>query len=163
MTAPHRIAVVGAGASGALVAIRLLERAGHPDGAGVDLRLVDAAEATGRGVAYATDDLRHRLNVPAGRMSAHPGDPHHFADWLAARQGGEPQPDAYAARGSYGQYLGETLALAAAQAGNGRLNRVRDRAVGIAGDHAGVRIALGSGRSWKPTPPYWRWATSRPA
>lgn len=143
MNASHRIVVIGAGAAGTLAAVHLLERA-RRTGTGLDVRLVDDAGTAGRGVAYATADSRHRLNVPSGRMSAYPDRPHHFADWLAARLGGAPEPDAYAPRGLYGQYLADVLA-AAARTSTGRLNRLRDRAVEVTEDGSRVRVGLRSG------------------
>ena len=62
------VAVIGAGASGTLTARHLLDR-------GAVVWLVDPAAETGRGVAYRTQDRRHRLNVCAGRMNALPDDP----------------------------------------------------------------------------------------
>ena len=73
MSAPVRrvVAVIGAGAAGTLVAARLAREAGVR-GQGLDLLLVDPSSQTGRGVAYGADHPHHRLNVPAGRISALP-------------------------------------------------------------------------------------------
>jgi FAD-NAD(P)-binding len=42
--------------------------------------------AVGRGLAYATENESHRLNVRALNMSAFPDDPDHFWRWLRANR-----------------------------------------------------------------------------
>jgi uncharacterized NAD(P)/FAD-binding protein YdhS len=63
-----RVVVIGGGASGALVALRLLEQEARPE----EIVLLEPRDVPGRGLAYGTRDPRHVLNVPAGRMSASP-------------------------------------------------------------------------------------------
>jgi uncharacterized NAD(P)/FAD-binding protein YdhS len=145
--APLRPAVVGAGASGTLIAIHLLETAVR-QGTPLDLTLIDPDDGTGRGVAYGARDPRHLLNVPAGNMSCFPEDPHHFVRWLAggggdvaAGRGGAVAAGgrsgtagrggtavtaegvtaatvtSFAPRTLYGDYLADTLKASAARAG----------------------------------------------
>ena len=84
----QRIVIVGAGASGALMAAHLLRR-----GAGdFEVTLIERRADIGRGLAYATDNPSHLLNVRAANMSAFADDPGHFARWLA-RQPDAPQAD----------------------------------------------------------------------
>jgi phytoene dehydrogenase-like protein len=59
------IAVVGGGASGALMAAHLLKRAGDD----VRLTLIEPRAQIGRGLAYATESDSHRLNVRASNMT----------------------------------------------------------------------------------------------
>lgn len=99
------IAVVGAGASGALLATRLLRSL---NGLAATVRLIDPSPTTGQGVAYSTNDWRHRLNVPSKKMSAFPEEPDHFVRWLAAR-GEDANPIGFAPRGLYGDYLADCL------------------------------------------------------
>jgi uncharacterized NAD(P)/FAD-binding protein YdhS len=128
------VVIIGGGASGTLTAVAL---AGVP-GLG-PLTLVDAGGAFARGVAYSTEEPVHLLNVPAGRMSALPDQPSHLLDWLAAR--GEPaDPEAFIQRRLYGAYLGELL-----EGTGGRVRRVVDRAVSLAAEDSGLRIALSRG------------------
>ncbi|MGW6918024.1 FAD/NAD(P)-binding protein [Kitasatospora sp. NPDC054939] len=144
----RRIGIIGAGAAGTLAAARLLREAKRR-GLPVDVDLVDPSEHTGRGLAFGTRDPRHLLNVPAGRMSAHPEEPDHFVRWLAGAAG----PADYVPRMRYGDYLADVLAEAPGR--YGRLHRVRDRVVGLtgrgptgtAGPGTGgpVRLALASG------------------
>ena len=59
-----RVVVVGGGASGTLAALHLIRQASGI-GAPLALHIVEP-DQLGRGVAYSTGNLRHRLNVPAG-------------------------------------------------------------------------------------------------
>ncbi|MGW4891657.1 FAD/NAD(P)-binding protein [Kitasatospora sp. NPDC004240] len=142
----HRIGIIGAGAAGTLAAARLLREADRR-GLPVDVHLLDPSEHTGRGLAFGTRDPRHLLNVPAGRMSAHPDDPDHFLRWLAAN-GEDADPAGYRPRMRYGDYLADVLAEAARTAAYGRLRRERARVTGLDGGPAGagVTLALGRGR-----------------
>src|ERR1700735_4731734 len=74
------IAIVGGGASGALMTAHLLRFAGDA----VRLTLVEPRAKIGRGLAYATENESHRLNVRASNMSVFPDDPDHFWRWLRA-------------------------------------------------------------------------------
>ncbi|MFE4519641.1 FAD/NAD(P)-binding protein [Kitasatospora sp. NPDC056783] len=142
--APHRVSVVGAGAAGTLTATQLLRRAAALR---LDLavRLIDPAAAAGRGVAYSTSAAHHRLNVPAGGMSAFQDAPDHFVRWLARRSPGAHTGDDYVPRALYGEYLADVLD-AAARSGPGRLHRVHERVVGVRRTGRGVTLALESGR-----------------
>jgi uncharacterized NAD(P)/FAD-binding protein YdhS len=108
------IAVVGAGFSGTIAALQLLR--GLPEDQPV--LLCERAPEFARGVAYATGDLDHLLNVRAANMSALADQPNHFADWLKrhARAGAagvhETAAGQFASRGLYGQYLRGLLDIA---------------------------------------------------
>jgi uncharacterized NAD(P)/FAD-binding protein YdhS len=126
-----RVALVGGGASGALLALRLLE-----EGA-ARVVMIERSRTPGRGVAYSTGRPEHLLNVPARRMSARPDDTEHFARWFAAAHGGTAED--FAPRMVYGDYLTEQLAGA-----GDRLEIVRGEAVDIAPDGA---VQLADGRA----------------
>lgn len=142
----QRIVIVGAGASGALMAAHLM-RTGRSD---LDVTLIETRAQIGRGLAYATENPSHLLNVRAANMSAFADDPGHFARWLAA------QPDApnadgdpefrFVSRGVYGRYL-ESLVRERLSEGDGArgLTLVRDLARDIRETPDGVEIALDSG------------------
>ncbi|MFF4037470.1 FAD/NAD(P)-binding protein [Streptomyces sp. NPDC001816] len=142
----HTVAIVGAGAAGALTTVQLCETATRRR-TPLDVVLIDAAPEAGRGTAYATRDPRHRLNVPAGNMSAYPDDPGHFTRWLCRH--GEPEVTGadYATRYRYGAYLADTLGQAIVRAhGTVAVRRLRTRAEGCDGTpDGGVELSLADG------------------
>jgi uncharacterized NAD(P)/FAD-binding protein YdhS len=98
--------VVGAGFAGTATAVNLLrEWPGGP----LELTLLERSAAFGPGVAFATPDPRHLLNVTAGGMTALPDAPSHFLDWLRARDE-HAHAGTFAPRRRYGDYLRELLA-----------------------------------------------------
>ena len=128
-----RVAIVGAGFSGTLLAINLLEQDD------VEVLLIERdRQRMGAGVAYSSPDADHLLNVRAGNMSAFPDRPNHFCDWLAAR--GLGCDKAFVSRATYGRYLRETLAQAMEKYGR-RLQLVDDEVLDIA-EHGG-KVTLG--------------------
>ncbi|RVT94740.1 FAD/NAD(P)-binding protein [Sphingomonas crocodyli] len=139
MNAPPRIdhvAVIGAGFSGTLQAINLLRHDGPR------VTLIERRDAFARGVAYSTATPEHLLNVRASNMSALPDDPDHFVRWLAAR--GKGQPQSFASRCDYGDYLAELLA-AELRANPGRLTLRQDEAISLDMRPDGVTIAFADG------------------
>ena len=123
------IAVIGAGFSGTIAALHLLRRlpADQP------VLLCERAPEFARGVAYATGDADHLLNVRATNMSALADEPQHFAEWLKRRptasQEGlhETEAGLFASRGLYGQYLRSILDFAMREtAGHAQLRLLPD-------------------------------------
>lgn len=110
MTQPT-IAIVGGGASGAVLALQILEQSPG----GVSLLLFEAEGPLGRGLAYGTEDTAHLLNVPAGRMSVWPSRPDDFVAWLTARRWYDPETpelalkDSFVPRYLYGDYVADRL------------------------------------------------------
>jgi uncharacterized NAD(P)/FAD-binding protein YdhS len=130
------VAIIGAGASGTLTAAQLLRFASRRR-APLRAVLIDRRQQIG-GVAYSTDDPRHRLNVASGRMSALAEEPEHFLRW---RTGGSGDPGEYAPRGDYRRYLEEVLASAQRQgAPEAALARLTIEVTRI--DQAGERVRL---------------------
>jgi uncharacterized NAD(P)/FAD-binding protein YdhS len=112
--------------------------------------LIEKSDVFGAGAAYATNNPAHLLNTRAGNMSAFPGEPDHFLNWLAAKgEGGPdgPAPSCFVSRHIYGQYLGFLLREAAMGSGAaGRFYLVPDEAVSLTRRPAGgfaIRLALG--------------------
>ena len=95
--------IVGGGAAGTILAIRLLQAAP----AGTRIAMVEAGEP-GRGVAYGSDDPSHLLNVPAGGMSVFGERPEDFVDFLRLRDG-HATPVAFVPRRDYAAYLAQRL------------------------------------------------------
>jgi uncharacterized NAD(P)/FAD-binding protein YdhS len=100
---PLRLAIVGSGYSGTLVAVHLL-RQPQP----VHIDLIDT-RLPGRGLAYSTIWNHHLLNVPAGRMSAFASEPGHFLDWLKAHAHPDVQPESFIPRNTFGAYIQDIL------------------------------------------------------
>src|SRR4051794_28351033 len=98
------VAVVGAGASGTLTAIHLMASRAHD----LTVTLHDASGEVGKGLAYATTDRRHLLNVRSRHMSAFPEIPSDLVEW-ARSTGRQPDAQAFLPRRDYAVYLAETL------------------------------------------------------
>jgi uncharacterized NAD(P)/FAD-binding protein YdhS len=122
------IAVIGAGFSGTIAALHLLRRLPTDQ----PVLLCERAPEFARGVAYATGDSDHLLNVRATNMSALADEPQHFSDWLKRRPGGseglyETDAGLFASRGLYGQYLRSILDFAMREtAGHAQLRLMPD-------------------------------------
>ena len=102
----YDVAIIGAGASGVLVAAHLHRR--EPS---LRVAIVDAGARAARGLAYGTPYGAHLLNVPAARMSAFIDDADDFTKWLAAKAGRATGRE-FAPRALYGEYLAEVLGRA---------------------------------------------------
>ncbi len=134
------VIIAGGGASGALVAANLLRSA-----PAIRVVVIDPRAELGRGMAYSTACPRHLLNVPACKMSAFPGEPRHFLNWLHTRGLGAYDENSFVPRTVYGDYLGSVLDEARAHAGPGSFEHLRSEAVGCRQDATGVEIRLADG------------------
>jgi uncharacterized NAD(P)/FAD-binding protein YdhS len=108
------IAIIGAGFSGTLLALHLLRRCP----VGTRVILIERSGQHGPGLAYATQNPGHRLNVPAGKMSAFHDRPLDFLQFLTQRpqagNGAEaPNAGAFVPRGEFGAYIRSLLREAA--------------------------------------------------
>lgn len=128
-----RVAIVGGGFSGAMLAARLAER-------GVASSLIDRTGNFGPGLAYSTPFERHLLNVRSDRMSAVEGRPGDFVDWLRDSCPQQADPDGFAPRRLYGEYLQHRL-NAARLAHPGMIELVTGEVAAIGDD--GVRLSDG--------------------
>ena len=128
-----RIVVIGAGFAGTAVTVALLRRSEEP----LSITLLERSGSFGRGIAYATPDPRHLLNVPAGSMSAVEGADKDLLEW-AARKGIAAEAADYLPRNVYGDYLEDLLATTA----DDRLRLEADEAVAIDGDAVLTRGGL---------------------
>lgn len=148
-----RVAVVGGGASGTLMALALARQ--RPD---IDVTLIEPGQI-GAGLAYGTSHGEHRLNVLPQRLSPFSDQPDDFAHWLVARgQIAEVGEKAFVPRALMGAYLSERLATL------GRRVSIRHASVTtIDADaelihvrlHSGEIVAadaviLATGHSWAP-------------
>ncbi len=146
-----RIAIVGAGFTGTMLAVQLLRKLAGP----AKITLFDRRGAFGRGLAYSARNPRHVLNVRVTNMSAFDEDAQHFIRWLWANDsvrggaaGVPPSGHAFVSRATFGAYVEDVLRAAIAEAGpRARVaQRVAD-AVGIAIAPGGARLALADGAS----------------
>jgi uncharacterized NAD(P)/FAD-binding protein YdhS len=114
MTAAHipRIAIVGAGFSGSLLAVHLTRQSVGP----LEIVMIDRNGSRGRGLAYSANNPNHLLNVRVENMSAFPDLPGHFRDWLERRTGRHADALAFVSRGLYGAYVEDVLATALGRA-----------------------------------------------
>jgi uncharacterized NAD(P)/FAD-binding protein YdhS len=96
----YDVAVIGAGASGTLVAAQFKKLAPSYG----RLALIGSQARPARGVAYETAYKANLLNVAAGNMSAFPDDMGHFVRWLERHWPGSSAAT-FAPRMLYGNYL----------------------------------------------------------
>ena len=89
-----RIAIVGGGASGLLVAVNLLRKSDA-----CEVTIFEPREKLGLGLAYSTKDLEHLLNVPAGRMSGLVEEPKSLCHWAKVDE------NDFISRNTFGKYL----------------------------------------------------------
>lgn len=100
---PARVAVVGAGPAGTLVAAALARLGGRTPG--LEVLLVDDEAGDGRGTAFSTSCPEHLLNVRARDLSARPDVAGDFVDWVRAHRDPDAGPDDFLPRGWFGDYL----------------------------------------------------------
>lgn len=120
------VAVIGAGFSGTLLSLHLLRFAGPT----TRIVLIERNSQFGRGLAYATGNANHFLNVPAGRMSAFHDRPDHFLGWLQnlpeqERGGIDFTAQAFVPRRLFGAYVRTLLNDEIKRTGRERLELVR--------------------------------------
>ena len=136
-----RIAVVGGGATGALVATHIARRFA---GRGAEICVIDPAENIGRGLAYSTTDPRHLLNVRVANMSAFADAPDHFRAWLERRDGAPVSPYSFVSRSEYGDYIAE---IAREAISSGAIRHLSDTVVDIVESQSQATLYLASGRT----------------
>ena len=135
------IAIVGGGASGALMTAHLLRFAGDA----IRLTLIEPRAKIGRGLAYATENESHRLNVRASNMNAFPDDPDHFCRWL--RTNGHRGEDrfCFVPRLVYGRYLGSLIEDRLAESDAPRARWLRETVTSLSERDGSVTLGF-SGR-----------------
>ena len=125
------IAIIGAGFSGTLLSLHLLRQCPPP----TRLIFIERNSQFGRGLAYATGNASHILNVPAGRMSAFHDRPNDFLDWLTSQpdsvRGGIAGPGTFAPRRLFGAYIRALLNDEIKRSGRERLELVRGDVIGL--------------------------------
>ncbi len=108
---------------------------------GIRSILINTTPDFGRGVAYSTPFEGHLLNVRSGRMTAIEGRPDDFVQWLKTNRPELADPDDFAPRKVYGDYVRDRLASTeAAHPG------VIERVVGSVASLAPGEITLSDGQ-----------------
>lgn len=104
------IAIVGGGTTGATLAIHLAKRI--EKNRVMKIVVFEPREHLGAGLAYSTSEPTHRINVPAGKMTAYPDDPDSFLRFTTERGVLATDPEAiapnglpYPRRSVFGDYL----------------------------------------------------------
>lgn len=142
MQTRYDVVIIGGGFSGTMLACQL----GRHCGRDVAVAILERNGQPGRGVAYRSQCSEHFLNVPSGNMSAFPGRPDHFVEWLSKRLPELAGPTEFVPRWFFGQYVGEQLecTLAATPL---KLCWIGEEAFSIERDESGevvVRLLSGS-------------------
>jgi uncharacterized NAD(P)/FAD-binding protein YdhS len=148
----RNIAIIGAGFSGSLLAVHLLRQSGPDD----RIYLIERNAAFGRGLAYATGNPGHLLNVRAGNMSAFSDRPDDFLDWVQAlpeaeRAGVDRSVDrlTFVSRRLYGSYIQSILSRElSGEENRHRLRLVADDAVGLHRLGEGYRVEVACGQHY---------------
>jgi uncharacterized NAD(P)/FAD-binding protein YdhS len=143
--AQRSIAVIGAGFSGLMCAIHLLEKS---PGDGPRVYLIEQSDSFGLGAAYSTDSGRHALNTRAANMSVFPDKPSHFLEWLEAQPGAYGvSATAFITRRTYGDYLQSLLRdIACREHAAGRLYLVPDETIALEKAEGGYALSLKVGK-----------------
>ena len=138
----RRVVIIGAGLSGVALAAHLLRRPQPPD-----VVLIERGKRFGPGLAYATENPAHLLNVRAANMGARADAPDDFARWL--KRAGGAKPSSFAPRRLYGAYVEDTLRRAERQSWfRSRFRRMRDEAVACRPvARGGWEVTLASGKN----------------
>ncbi|ESQ91008.1 hypothetical protein ABENE_11190 [Asticcacaulis benevestitus DSM 16100 = ATCC BAA-896] len=139
----HRLAIVGGGFGGSVLALKLAERDGQRP------VLIEAARCAGAGLAYGAGGPDHLLNVPVHRMEV--GLEPAFADWLAdypseiaagVAEAGD-LAHAFVPRRLFGLYIQSHIDGAVAK---GRILRIRGEVTQLQKDGATYVLGLVDGR-----------------
>lgn len=137
------VAVIGGGLSGTLVTANLLRYAARS----LRIVLIERSGDFGPGVAYSTTDPRHRLNVPAARMSAFERAPLHLLTWASKQLGRTVEGEEYLPRRLYGDYLRALLAEECSRSTAAQVEMLTTEAERIVRTGAGVLIELADGEA----------------
>jgi uncharacterized NAD(P)/FAD-binding protein YdhS len=136
------IAIIGAGFSGTLLALHLMQRCPPC----TRVLLIERNSQFGRGQAYATSNPSHLLNVPAGRMSAYQNKPADFINWLHQLPpedlGVVPSPATFVPRHVFGRYIRHLLNQEMKLDRGNELELLRASALGMDTTPRGLTITL---------------------
>lgn len=142
---PRTVAIIGAGFSGTVLALKLA--AADP---AIDILLIERDRRLGRGLAYGACGPEHLLNVPVSRMEL--GLTPSFAAFLddhrsplseAIAEAGGDLNASFVPRALFGDYLQARIEAAV---GAGTVRAVKGEVVGVEPATSGGRVILSDGR-----------------
>ena len=151
MQKQSHIGIIGGGAAAVALVAHVARQAADSGMDAPVITIFDPADVIGLGVAYATRDPAHVLNVPAAGMSLWPDRPNDFLDWLNTYPGWrvlDPSfedmavtPYSFMPRMVYGAYLRDHLAQV-----NERVNVTHCRAMvtNVVPQDAGIAVSCGA-------------------
>jgi len=139
--AGRTIAVIGAGFSGTLLALHLLQRAAPS----TRIVLIERHRQFGRGPAYAPGNSFHLLNVPAAKMSAFHSKPNDFLDWLATQAPGA-NAQSFVPRAQFGSYVRHLINDQMKREPRERMTLVRGEVLALDRSSAPLRLSLDRNR-----------------
>jgi uncharacterized NAD(P)/FAD-binding protein YdhS len=139
--AKFRVAIVGGGFSGTILAVQLVRQADPA----CSIILIEKNPVPGRGLAYGTECDYHRLNVTADNISVFPDDPDHFLRWARSNYHSAVQPRGFLPRKVYGEYINFLFREAQGLAGESTLVWKQDQALSIRLEGGLAAIQLCSG------------------
>jgi uncharacterized NAD(P)/FAD-binding protein YdhS len=105
-----KIGIIGAGFSGTLTSVQLINKLNTP----CEIILIDKKERLGKGVAYNPYSNKHLLNVITSKMSAFAHQPNHFLEWVMEKELFKTKDkniiaNSFLPRSVYGEYLEDVL------------------------------------------------------
>jgi len=136
----RKVAIVGGGFSGAVLAVRLLQRTPS-----FQVVLIDPGPQFGGGLAFSTNRMCHLLNVPCGCMSAFPEKSDHFLEWARTNHASSTRDCDFLPRVVYGRYIHSLLNKARTHCSAEDFECVRDEVVFANYDSSALRLRLKSG------------------
>jgi uncharacterized NAD(P)/FAD-binding protein YdhS len=144
-----RIAIIGGGFSGAVVALNLLKKIPQDD---AEITIIEPRPVLGAGLAYSAPDPAHRVNVSAARLLILPHEPGKFDGWLKAsglldhdKVALLPDGRAYPHRAVFGRYVDGEVRAAAARPDAAPFRHIQAKALSIKRTDCGYRVTLDDG------------------
>ena len=152
-----KIAIIGAGASGTILANQLIEKIAARKNIKASVILIEKSGEFGPGLAYSTSLSSHILNMRAGTMSARIDNEAHFVKWMkqniSAIKNKFPDFDLkdseYPPRKIYGLYLKDILGKSIEKAGKNSIpvELVKGKALDITHRGDVMEITLEDGKN----------------
>lgn len=140
-----RIAIIGGGLSGTLVAYNLLKTDHNP----ITIYLFEKDEhQLSRGIAYRASNETHLLNVPAAGMNIYGLEQGDFYRWLKENGHTSYSPNDFVPRHLFGSYLIELFRDAVARATQVNVHVIYDEVVDVVKENNSLNVVTATGQSY---------------